>query len=69
MYPTYTIGRVRYFTARVASPRHDPGMSQRQFLLGEVELAAFAAMREVEIRVREVPDAPSPPQEEPPTEE
>jgi uncharacterized LabA/DUF88 family protein len=30
MYPTYTIGRARYVTARVTSPRHDPGMSQRQ---------------------------------------
>jgi uncharacterized protein (TIGR02391 family) len=34
-----------------------PRLNQRvrtQFLLGEVELAAFAAMREVEIRVREI---------------
>jgi uncharacterized protein (TIGR02391 family) len=29
----------------------------RQFLLGEYELAAFAAMREVEIRIRELADA------------
>jgi hypothetical protein len=29
-----------------------------QFLLGEVELAAFAAMREVEIHVRELSGAP-----------
>lgn len=31
---------------------------ERQFVLGEFELAAFAAMREVEIRVRELADAP-----------
>lgn len=30
MYPVYTIGRVRYFTAKVTSPPRDPGMSQRQ---------------------------------------
>jgi uncharacterized protein (TIGR02391 family) len=31
---------------------------RRQFLLGEYELAAFAAMREVEIRLRELAQAP-----------
>jgi hypothetical protein len=29
-FPNYTVGRVRYFTANVTSPPHDPGMSQRQ---------------------------------------
>lgn len=31
---------------------------RRQFLMGEYELAAFAAMREIEIRVRELAGAP-----------
>jgi uncharacterized LabA/DUF88 family protein len=30
MFPDCTVGRVRYFTANVTAPRHDPGMSQRQ---------------------------------------
>lgn len=30
MYPGYTIGRVRYFTAKVTSPSQDPRLSQRQ---------------------------------------
>jgi uncharacterized protein (TIGR02391 family) len=48
-----------------AAERLDVGLHQRiehvksQFLLGEYELAAFAAMREVEIRVRELSDADS----------
>jgi hypothetical protein len=31
---------------------------RRQFLMGEYDLAAFAAMREVEIRVRELAAPP-----------
>jgi hypothetical protein len=30
MCPSYGIGRVRYFTAHVIAPPHDPGLSQRQ---------------------------------------
>jgi hypothetical protein len=31
---------------------------EEQFLLGQYDLAVFAALREVEIRVRELADAP-----------
>lgn len=43
--------------SRSPAPRRRLAKVQTQFLLGEYELAAFAAMREVEIRVRELAHA------------
>jgi len=66
----YTISRLgretlRYGVARLAAGERlgvalHPRLAQRieqQFLLGEFELAVFAAMKEVEVRVRDLADA------------
>lgn len=57
---------LQYGVARLAAAERlgvalHPRLAQRieqQFLLGEYELAVFAAMKEVEVRVRELADAP-----------
>lgn len=45
MYPQYRIGYIRYFTARVSSPPHDPGKSQRQ----DIYLRALRAQHNLSI--------------------